>query len=326
MTTSPSPIHPIYAIVSPSRFLRSDALDHLLGAMGDAGGPVAPARFEGPSAVLANVLDEVRTPSLLGERRVVVVDDADPFITAHRTKLESYASTPSDCGSLIFLCNSLPKTTRLSKIIQKVGRVIAVEAPKGRAVVRWTVERARTSYGKRLSMPAAQALFDHLGDSVGVLDAELSKLAVYVGDRGDITPADIDALTGHHREEKVFGVTDAIASGDAAGALRQWEQVLATDRAAPARAVAGLAWGIRRLLEARRDWENGANLQELSRRLYTDPSVLKRRLERVTVEGLERQQRDLLEADLAVKTGASTVGSAVEKFILTHSTAGDAAC
>jgi hypothetical protein len=44
----------------------------------------------------------------------------------------------------------------------------------------------------------------------------------------------------------------------------------------------------------------------------------------VTIEELEAQQRDLLAADLAVKTGASTVDLAVEKFIVKHSTRGSA--
>ena len=98
----------------------------------------------------------------------------------------------------------------------------------------WISRWAREKHGKQVTGAAVQALRDHLGDSPGVLDAELSKLAAYVGQRGEITPADIDALTGHHREEKVFAVTDAMSSGDTAGALRHWEQVLATDRAAPA--------------------------------------------------------------------------------------------
>jgi hypothetical protein len=59
-------------------------------------------------------------------------------------------------------------------------------------------------------------------------------------------------------------------------------------------------------------------MRELARRMYTDPQVLKRRLERVTVPELEAQQSDLASADLAVKTGASTVDVAVERFIVKH--------
>jgi DNA polymerase-3 subunit delta len=265
------------------------------------------------------VLDEVRTPSLLGDRRVVIVDDADAFISANRTALERYASNPADSGSLVFLFQSLAKNTRLYKIINGNGKVVSCPAPKGRAVIDWIGRRAHSKYAKRLDHAAAQLLRDHVGDGLGSLDAELAKLSAYVGEREQVTRGDIDTLTGHHREERVFAVTDAMASHDAAAALGHWEQVLATDRAAPGRAIAGLAWGIRRLLEARRDWEGGVSVRELARRMYSDPGVLQRRLERVTARQLEVQQRDLLAADLAVKTGASTVGLAVEKFIVKHS-------
>ena len=54
--------------------------------------------------------------------------------------------------------------------------------------------------------------------------------------------------------------------------------------------------------------------------MYTNPDTLRRRLENASIDDLESRQRDLLEADLAVKTGASTVENAIERFIVKHST------
>jgi DNA polymerase III delta subunit len=45
--------------------------------------------FDGSDAELAEVLDEVRTFSLLGGRRIVVVSGADPFVSRHRAALEA---------------------------------------------------------------------------------------------------------------------------------------------------------------------------------------------------------------------------------------------
>ncbi len=319
MGESSSDIPCVYAVVGSDRFLRNEAIEPIVAQLGPETESVGLMRVDGPDAGLAEVLDELRTMSLLGDTRVVIVDDADSFITAHRKALERYCSNPAEQGCLILACNTLPKNTRLYKIISKSGTVITCEPPPRRAVAAWITRWAREKYGKQVTAPAVQALRDHLGDSPGVLNAELSKLAAYVGERVEITPADIDALTGHHRQEKVFAVTDAMSSGDTAGALHHWEQVLTTDRAAPGRAIAGLAWGVRRLLEARRDWEAGANIWELARRMYVDPDILEHRLTRVDVKQLEEQQRDLLKADLAVKTGAATIHSAVESFIVKHS-------
>ena len=324
MYAAPAEVFPTYAVLGRDRLLRGEALEKILEVLSDEMDTLGPVRFAGPQAGLAEVLDEVRTRSLLGDRRVVVVDEADSFIAANRAALERYCSSPSRSGCLILMCDTLAKNTRLYKVINSAGAVVACDPPKGRAVVDWIVDRAQTKYGKGLSHPAARILREHLGDAPGELDAELSKLTAYVGGRDEITPGDIDALTGRHREERVFAVTDAISSHDTAAALGHWEQVLATDRAAPARAIAGLAWGVRRLLQARRDWDRGVSLHELARRMYTEPALVKRRLERVTVEQLEEQQRDLLAADLAVKTGASTIDLAVEKFIVKHSVGGPA--
>lgn len=308
----------LYAIIGRDRFLSHAALQDVLRVSTEKDG-ADPTRMNGPDAKLADVLDEVRTLSLLGGRRIVVVDEADSFISQNREILERYCTNPSPDGTLILLCQTMASNTRIYKIIKKQGLVISCDPPKGRAVIGWIVTRTEQCYQCRIGSPAAQRLREHIGDDVGRLDCEIAKLSAYVGDRNTITPADIAALTGLHREEKVFAVTDAISSGDVSMALAQWEQVLATDRAAPGRAIAGLAWGIRRLLQVRREWEAGASLFALSKKMFTDSSVLEKRLKRLSTAQLEEQLQDLLVADLAMKTGMSTIETAIEKFIVKHS-------
>jgi len=319
MPASARDIAPVCAVVGTDRFLRQEAIDRLLAEVAEALDEVGPSRFDGASAELADVLDEVRTLSLLGGKRVVIVEDADSFVTAHRKRLERYCEAPSPGGSLVLACERLPRNTRLYRIVSAQGQVITCEAPARRTLPTWLCTRARSVHGKQLDPAATGLLLEHVGDALGLLDAELAKLSAYVGERTQITSGDIEALVGHQREEKVFGITDAMASGQPARALELWEQVLATDRAAPARALAGLAWGVRRLLEARRDLQRGVSIYELAAKLYTDAASAQRRLERVSTEALEAQLDDLLAADVALKTGGTTVGVAVEKFIVTHS-------
>lgn len=311
-------ILPVYALVGADRFTRTERLEEILQCLSPDMDTLCPARFDGTRAELADVLDELRTPSLLGARRVVVVDDADDFVSAHRVVLERYVLDPAPGGTLILLCNTLPRTTRLYRAVQNSGKVITCPAPSRGALADWLSTRARDRYGKAIHRGAAQRLREHVGDSLAALDAELAKLAAYADERPEISIADIDALTGHHREEKIFRVTDAMAAGDVAAALAHWDQVLATDRAAPVRAIAGLAWGVRRLLNARREWRGGTQIFTLAKQMYMDPEVLRRRLSAVSAEQLESQLRDLLAADVAVKTGNSTAETAVTNFIVKH--------
>lgn len=279
------------------------------------------SKFEGDRAEPADVLDEARTLSLLGDMRVVVVSEADGFISNHRKVLERYCADPSESGCLILECKSFAANTRLYKMVNRFGGVVKCEAPRRAALTSWIAERAWRVYGKRLEPGAAERLREYVGESLGIFDQELAKLSTYVAQRPDITVNDVDALVGNIREQAVFAITGAMADGDVRTALHQWERVLATDRAAPGRAIGGLAWGIRRLLEAHDAVAGGTPVANLARQYWTEPAVLERRLRCVSRRQLEDQLCDLLEADLAAKTGLSEVGRAMERFIVKHTPA-----
>ncbi|HRX85617.1 MAG TPA: DNA polymerase III subunit delta, partial [Phycisphaerae bacterium] len=192
-----TPIAGVYAFHGPDAFRKNEAIAALCARIAEADGDgQGPTQFDGDNAELASVLDEVRTFSLLGGRRIVIVNRADPFITKHRGALERYCESPADSGTLILECNSLPGNQKLHKIIAKQGEVIRFDELKGRAVAEWMVQRAESVYGKRLASSCAWSLRELCGSELGLLDAELGKLSTFVGDRPAITEADIDALVG----------------------------------------------------------------------------------------------------------------------------------
>ena len=85
------PQGPLYVLVGSDRFLQQMAwerLEHLLGGAD---------RLAGGSIEWRDLADRLHTRSLFdqGAARVVLVDDADSFVTAHRERLEAYCSNPS---------------------------------------------------------------------------------------------------------------------------------------------------------------------------------------------------------------------------------------
>lgn len=318
---APDLIAGVYAFSGADAFRKNEAIAALCARIAAADGDgQGPTQFDGDSAELATVLDEVRTFSLLGGRRIVTVYRADAFISKYRAALERYCEAPADSGTLILECASLPANQRIHKIIAQHSEIARFDELKGREVAEWMVQRARNPYGKKLTTSCAWNLRELCGSELGLLDVELAKLATFVGDRAEITQADIDALVGRHREEDVFGVLDGIAEGNAAKALAQWERVLATDRAAPARAIGGLAWGVRRMLDLKLQADRGVPLPALARQAFCGTDVMERRLRVARVTTLQEQLCDLLDADLASKTGLSTVPVAIERFIVKQCT------
>ncbi|HKQ49261.1 MAG TPA: DNA polymerase III subunit delta [Phycisphaerae bacterium] len=317
-TSNASPA-PVYAVFGADAYLRGQAVERIkalvLGADRDR---MALAEFEGDNARLADVLDECRTASLLAPLRLVIVNDSDGFVTAHRAALESYIEEPCPTGVLMLVCRSWQKSWRIYKLVEKVGVNIPCETPKAAALPGWLAGQAQEAHGVRLEPQAARRLADLVGPQLGLLDMELAKLATYVLPRTGIRLEDVDALVGASREEKVFILTDAISAGDAGGALALWDQVMAMDRKAEFRAVGGLRYAFARLAEAKRLVGQGSSLFDAARAagIWTDTHQLKRQLDRFSLRQWQQILVKLLSIDVATKTGLGTVRSAVEKLIV----------
>lgn len=311
----------IYVACGPELFLKQEAVrDITARVLGNADRALAMSEYDGASAglVLADVLDDVRTLPFLAEKRLVVVKDADAFITRYRSDLEEYLDDPSPNGVLLLECKSFPATTRLYKRAQTLGEIVKCEAIKSRAIPAWLADRGRNVHGVQIESRATSLLQDLVGDDLGMLDGELEKLALYVGDRKRVMVADVEALVGQHREEKVWDILSAIAAGNESRAMGLWEEVWQTDRAAPARAVAGIAFTVRRLLAAKRAQIGGASISELARMLmrWNDEAGVRTELAAFTVAQIEEMLCHLLDADVAAKTGGASVQSSIEAFIV----------
>jgi DNA polymerase-3 subunit delta len=314
------PTIPVYAIFGSDHFLRLQTLEEVIqGVLGEDRQNMALAEFDGRSAELAEVLDECRTPSLLAPMRLVCVRQADGFVTAHRAALEKYLQSPSPTGVLVLVCEQWRVGTRLYKLVAEIGRNLPCNPPKKRhELVSWITNHARRAHHCQLPSAAAHRLADLVGDELGIVDMELAKLATFVAPRTSIEIADVESLVGASRVEKVFGITDAIARRDAPRALALWDQVLATDRAAPYRSVGGLAYGFRKLIEAKRLVAQGLTVAEARRQtnIWTDPAGLKHQLDRFSLTQWRDHLVQLLGIDTGSKSGLGSVRSSVEKLIV----------
>lgn len=315
----------VYVVFGADDFLRRSELNGLLRRLlgGESDG-LGLTTIDGSSkeCELSTVLDALRTPSLLASDTVVCVRDADDFVTAHRARLEDYLAAPSPDGTLVLECRSFPATTRLYKAIRANKGTIGLDKPKGWNEIRqWMtswIESQAAVHGCKLERGVAARLYEQVGDDHGVLDNEIKKLATFVLPRKSIGLADVDVLVGHSREQTVFKVTDAIAERNAEKALTLWQQVLATDRAAPFKAVGGLAAGVRKLVQAKAHIAQGGTAFSAKKdlRIFTDGNSLERQLKRFSVRQWEEILLRLLRIDYGSKSGLGNVERAMEKLIV----------
>lgn len=272
---------------------------------------------EQPPPSVSAVLQELATLPFLAERRVVVIRSADNFITDNRERLESYADAPCRTGVLVLECRTFPKTTRLYKAVEAAGgRILECKKLTGRALNEFVVARAGERQ-KRLDPAAAAKLVDLIGAEPGILDGEIEKLTLYVGERREITLDDVAALVGQTREEKVFAAMDAAAAGDLHKALSLWHQVLETDPASVYKAVGGVAFMLRKWLAAHGLAAQGTPVGAIAPRvmMWGRERELAAVLQRLPARAIRRYLAALADLDSQAKLGFRSIENGVELLL-----------
>src|ERR1700688_4035441 len=96
------PIGPLYVFFGDEAFLKRQAMDALRSrALGPDADEQAVSAHAGESATFAAVYDELQTVPFFAPRRVVVVQDADPFVTRYRPQLEKSVANLPASGVLV---------------------------------------------------------------------------------------------------------------------------------------------------------------------------------------------------------------------------------
>src|SRR4051812_48240308 len=90
-TNAPATV-PVYAVFGADSYLVRESIRAIArAAFSDGDGESAIVRLAGGQARLADVLDEIRTLPFFSRRRMVIVEEADTFVTKYRKELEAYA-------------------------------------------------------------------------------------------------------------------------------------------------------------------------------------------------------------------------------------------
>src|SRR5262249_42143854 len=137
---------------------------------------------------------------------------------------------------------------------------ISCEKPKPADLPPWCIRWCATQHSKELTSGAARLLVDLVGPEMGLLDQELSKLAIYVGPAAKIEVRDVDEIVGRRRAEAVWRIIDSAGAGQSKEALELLGQLLEQGEDAVG-LLNGLGSQLRRIAKANRLSSLGVPLQ-----------------------------------------------------------------
>jgi DNA polymerase-3 subunit delta len=304
----------VYALVGGDAFLQLQKMREILGQLPP---DAQRADIDGERAELAEVLDELRSFAMFGGGKVVVIRNADDFVSRFREQLEDYVAQPSDSATLILRLESLPSNQRIYKAIAKIGTIESCEPPKD--LGRWVVQHAETAHDVTISPEAAKLLVDYVGNDLGRLDTELAKLALQC-DAGKIGAEDVSCGVAFQRERQMWDMTNELACGRTSEALHKWRQLVALDSSAEFRAVTWLGMWLENVRKALAMKRQGVLPFTIAQQLRLWPREIQQPFfqtaDALGEAGVARATDLLADVDLRSKSGLGDAASNVERFIL----------
>lgn len=316
-TSKPGPLDPpsftgeerIVAIHGKEPMLRRVADEALRQALAEQHGEFEAFVFEGKTAQLAEVLDELRGYSLMQAYKLVIVDEGDEFLTRHRDAITRYAETPVDHAALLLRSEKWNKG-KLDKLIDKHGQVIKCDAVSESDARKWLVERARAEHAVELQPAAAGSLVDRMGVDLMQLDTELAKLALLAED-GKVTTRLIEQTVGRQSDEEVWAaqsaVLETLATGNPAPALEMVDELVRLAGRDPVPVTYFVADIARKLAVAHAMRRQGSSDFEITKTLKVWPrerqQLFTQALGRLGADQARALQRRVLCLDARTKTG-----------------------
>src|ERR1700742_874826 len=191
------------------------------------------------------LLAAIPAMSLMGTRRYLLADGIEKWRDKQQTAVAAAiaAELPPDL-TLVLISRAKAPTKVLKAVKAAKGEVHNFEAPKARDMPRTLVADAQR-LGFKLDPAAARLLVERMGAEPLRLHNELERLALWAGDSGQVSAADLEEMIADTSEAAVWTLSDAVVSGDARTAMRVGEQLIEQGEN-----VTGLIYGLASRLRA----------------------------------------------------------------------------
>ena len=263
-------------------------------------------------ASTAQLLEAVGTGSLLGGRRLVVVNDAQDLKKEQAEALTRYLETPSPDTVLVLVASGRSK---LDAAVKKHGHVLALETPKGRRLATWLKQRALERKLK-LDDRGAWALIDSVGGDLRGLDGALAQLGAAHGEGASIGTKQVRQAFPRMADERTFAFTDAVGERKLSVAMASLRRLL--EQGDEPLAVFGVLVGhLRRLLRARQFASDGPRAvgEALGMPEWRARNMTKQALS-YREEELVRAMSLMAEADVEMKGEFPSPEAALERAVI----------
>ncbi len=299
---------PLYLFEGEEALLRDQALDRLIDYAVDLSvRDFNVSRLTVVGGDLGGVLAVARQLPMMSPHRVVVVLGFEAISDDRQIEaLRSYLEAPSSSSVVVFVSHGLDNRRAISGMLRRACSVVSFKSLADDAAP-WVVGYV-AEHGAKIGLPEASYLVGMVGSDLRRLSSEADKLSTLVGPGGRITRCEIDAIVHHSRDHSNFELSDAIAEGDRARALRLLDHIFSEKVEAPM-VLGAIGSLFRRMLAARDLMTQGVANEEVAKAIGMPAyyaGKFNERVRRLDMGRIRAGMRRIAETDVALKSSLAT--------------------
>ncbi len=307
-------------------FTQSETLRRLKSDLGDpAMVDLNTSYFDGATVRLGELMHACSTVPFLTEKRLVVVEGLLQHLDgAGREKerdalLEYLPQLPASTRLIFLESQALSPQNPFIRLANSTpdGYHLAFHIPRGWALERWIAKRVEL-HGGAIHPHAAALLATDVGEDLRLLEMEIIKLLTFVNFARPIQPADVEALTPYVAQADIFALVDAIGQQQGKIAATLLRRKLEAGEE-PLYLLGMITRQIRLLIQVREKLDQGYRLDQVADEVKIHPYVadkLARQALNFDLPQLEDIHRQLLETDVAIKTGQMDPAVALDLLVV----------
>ncbi|HNP58703.1 MAG TPA: DNA polymerase III subunit delta [Gordonia sp. (in: high G+C Gram-positive bacteria)] len=239
---------PLHLLLGDNDFLIERAVSQVVSDAGRDSSEPVPLTTVRAGDVTAAELAELLSPSLFGESRVIVFDDADEAGKEPAAVITSTLGAIPEGISLVVVHSGGGRTKAMVGELRGAGAVeVDCATPKWPSDRADFVRREFQATGVRVSRDVVELMLANVGSDLRELASAVSQLVADTG--GKVTEAAVETYYSGRAEVRGFEIADKAVTGDRAGALEAlaWAMHHGTPRVILADALAEAVHGIARV-------------------------------------------------------------------------------
>lgn len=319
-------IPPIMLLYGLESYFIQNLKDALLKAVLADSGEENLSVYDLEETPIEEVISDAETYPFFGDKKLIIANNPS-FLSAKQVKLpfehnierlEQYMKEPVDYSVILFIApfEKLDNRKKITKLMNKEAMVTECNPIKDYEVGKW-IKSLADSLHITIAPDAYDVFESELIVNLHLIQNELSKLAMFVGEQGVVTKEIAESLISNTANSSALKLVDAVIEKNLHKAINIYRDLQKMNEE-PIALIALLAFQFRTIFQVKLLKQKGYSQFQMRKQIGAHPYVIKiadSRASRFTVQRLEDIISKLTHADAVMKQGKMEKNLAFEMLL-----------